>query len=47
MSLRNFKGVLTGDQVQEIFEIAKKHQFALPGVNVIGTNSINFKKMEL
>ncbi|HLR00183.1 MAG TPA: class II fructose-bisphosphate aldolase [Sphingobacterium sp.] len=41
MSLRNFKGVLTGDQVQEIFEIAKKHQFALPGVNVIGTNSIN------
>src|SRR5699024_12249943 len=41
MSLRNFKGVLTGDQVQEIFEIAKKHQFALPGVNVIGTNTIN------
>lgn len=41
MSLKNFKGVLTGDQVQELFEIAKQHQFALPGVNVIGTNSIN------
>lgn len=41
MSLKDFKGVLTGDQVQELFEIAKQHQFALPAVNVIGTNSIN------
>ncbi|WP_353140207.1 class II fructose-bisphosphate aldolase, partial [Pseudopedobacter sp.] len=41
MSLKDFKGVITGDQVQELFEIAKKHQFALPAVNVIGTNSIN------
>jgi len=41
MSLKNFKGVLTGDAVQELFEVAKKHQFALPAVNVIGTNSIN------
>lgn len=41
MSLRDFKGVLTGDQVQELFEIAKANQFALPAVNVIGTNSIN------
>lgn len=41
MSLKDFKGVLTGDQVQELFEIAKKHKFALPAVNVIGTNSIN------
>src|ERR1700760_1746241 len=41
MDLKNFKGVLHGDQVQELFEIAKKHQFALPAVNVIGTNSIN------
>lgn len=41
MSLKDFKGVLTGDQVQELFEIAKKNQFALPAVNVIGTNSIN------
>lgn len=41
MSLKDFKGVLTGDQVQELFEIAKQHNFALPAVNVIGTNSIN------
>lgn len=41
MSLKDFKGVLTGDQVQELFEIAKKHKFALPAVNIIGTNSIN------
>lgn len=41
MDLKNYKGVLHGDQVQELFETAKKHQFALPAVNVIGTNSIN------
>lgn len=41
MSLKDYKGVLSGDQVQELFEIAKKHQFALPAVNVIGTNTIN------
>jgi fructose-bisphosphate aldolase class II len=41
MDLKNYKGVLHGDQVQELFEIAKKHQFALPAVNVIGTNTIN------
>ena len=41
MDLKNYKGVLHGDQVQELFEQAKKHQFALPAVNVIGTNSIN------
>ncbi|SFS46828.1 class II fructose-bisphosphate aldolase [Sphingobacterium wenxiniae] len=41
MSLKDFKGVLTGDQVQELFEIAKQHKFALPAVNIIGTNSIN------
>lgn len=34
-------GVVSGDQVQKIFAAAKKHQFALPAVNVIGTNSIN------
>ena len=34
-------GVLTGDKVQEVFAICKKHQFALPAVNVISTNSIN------
>lgn len=36
-----YKGVITGDAVQEVFASAKKHQFALPAVNVIGTNSIN------
>lgn len=41
MDLKNYKGVLHGDAVQQLFEIAKKHQFALPAVNVIGTNSIN------
>src|ERR1700748_741980 len=41
MNLKDYKGVLHGDQVQELFEISKKHQFALPAVNVIGTNSIN------
>ena len=33
--------VLTGNQVQEIFELAKKNKFALPAVNVIGSSSIN------
>ena len=41
MILKDFKGVLHGDSVQDLFELAKKHQFALPAVNVIGTNSIN------
>lgn len=34
-------GVATGDDVQEIFRIAKENQFALPAVNVVGSNSIN------
>ncbi len=34
-------GVVTGDDVQKIFEIARKNQFAIPSVNVVGTNSIN------
>ena len=41
MDLKNYKGVLHGDQVQQLFELAKKHQFALPAVNVINTNSVN------
>ena len=41
MELKNYKGVLHGDQVQELFEAAKKHQFALPAVNVTGTNTVN------
>jgi fructose/tagatose bisphosphate aldolase len=34
-------GVATGDQVQEIFRYAKEKQFALPAVNVIGSDSTN------
>lgn len=34
-------GVVTGRDVQEIFRIAKEHKFALPAVNVIGTNTVN------
>lgn len=34
-------GVASGDEVQEIFQYAKKHSFALPAVNVIGSDSIN------
>jgi len=34
-------GVVTGDDVQKIFAIAAKNQFAIPAVNVVGSNSIN------
>ncbi len=34
-------GVITGRQVQEVFQLAKAKAFALPAVNVIGNNSIN------
>ena len=34
-------GVVTGDDVQKIFAIAKENKFALPAVNVINTDSIN------
>ena len=41
-TITKFKpGVATGDQVQEIFKLAKKKSFALPAVNVVGSNSIN------
>ncbi len=35
------KGVLYGDEVTELFNYANDHNFALPAVNVIGTDSIN------
>ena len=41
MSIKNFKGVVTGDSLQELMEVAKANRFALPAVNVVGTNSIN------
>ncbi len=34
-------GVVTGDDVQAIFKIAKENQFALPAVNVVGSDSVN------
>ncbi|MFT4684391.1 MAG: fructose-bisphosphate aldolase class II [Urechidicola sp.] len=34
-------GVATGDEVQEIFRLAKDKKFALPAVNVTGSSTIN------
>ena len=34
-------GVATGKEVQEIFQLAKEKGFALPAVNVVGSNTIN------
>ncbi len=34
-------GVITGREVQELFQFAKSKQFAMPAVNVIGNNSVN------
>jgi fructose-bisphosphate aldolase class II len=34
-------GVVTGDALQYVFEVAKQNQFAIPAVNVVGTNSVN------
>lgn len=35
------QGVITGDDVQKVFKIAKENNFALPAVNCISTDSIN------
>lgn len=34
-------GVATGEDVQKIFKLAKEKGFALPAVNVVGSNSVN------
>ena len=34
-------GVITGNQVQEVFKLAKEKHFALPAVNVTGSNTVN------
>lgn len=34
-------GVVTGDDVQKVFAVAKENAFALPAVNCVGTDSIN------
>ncbi|MDE5285590.1 MAG: class II fructose-bisphosphate aldolase, partial [Buchnera aphidicola] len=43
MNILNFvkPGVVTGNESQIIFQLAKKYQFAIPAVNCIGTDSIN------
>ncbi len=41
MSQKIKSGVATGDAVQEIFKLAKEKKFALPAVNVVGSNTIN------
>ena len=41
MNQRFPKGVLTGSQVQDLFKFAKQKSFALPAVNVVGSNSVN------
>ena len=41
MSKKFPSGVITGDGVQAIFNDAQEHEYALPAVNVVGTNSIN------
>ena len=32
-------GVITGDDVQKVFQVAKENNFALPAVNCVGTDS--------
>jgi len=34
-------GVIFGDDVKKVFEIAKANKFAIPAVNVVGSDSIN------
>lgn len=41
MSRKFPSGVATGNLVKEIFQYAKEMQFALPAVNIIGSNTIN------
>ena len=42
MATKKFRsGVLFGDEVKELFDYANEKNFAIPAVNVIGTNSVN------
>ncbi len=42
MNLKDIKpGVVTGDDLQKLFSIAKKGQFAMPAVNVVSSSSVN------
>lgn len=35
------RGVVTGEDLQKMFAIAKENQFAIPAVNVVGSDSVN------
>jgi fructose-bisphosphate aldolase class II len=34
-------GAVTGNDLQNLFKIAKENQFAIPGVNIVSTNVLN------
>ncbi len=34
-------GVISGDHLQKLFQVAKENQFAIPAVNVVSSTSIN------
>ena len=34
-------GILFGDELEALYQDAKENKFALPAVNVIGTDSVN------
>ena len=40
-SLNLEPGVLFGDDVKTLYDYANKNDFAIPAVNVVGTNSVN------
>ncbi len=41
MSSSFTKGVVYGQELKELFDYANKENFAIPAVNVVGTNSVN------
>ncbi len=48
MNLKGLKGVLHGDAVQELFEIAKKHQFSPSvGLGLGGAEEIEIKATDI
>ncbi len=34
-------GVLSGSEAKKLFDYAKENNFAIPAVNVVGTDSVN------
>jgi len=41
MNVKIKPGVVSGDDIQKVFQLAKDKKFALPAVNVVGNNSVN------